>query len=182
MATSTPGAKVELQRAAERHGNARREGDRRIPRIGVEHQPQRAGGVHRQVLFNDDRQRAGRRTRSRIAVIVADDQRRARRQVEARNVPVGLNQIARIRAVQRGEIKVRSSRVGPAEVRVGQYDFAEVRTSQVGLAEISVGQTGRVRFAFVRLAPLRFALVSVAMVKSALVRFWPARFTPARLL
>ena len=55
------GGEGQLQRAAERHGNARREGDRRIPRIGVEHQPQRAGGVHRQVLVHDDRQRACRR-------------------------------------------------------------------------------------------------------------------------
>ena len=105
VATLTPGAKVKLQRAAERHGNARREGDRRVPRIGVEHQPQRAGGVHRQVLVHDDRQRAGGRGCGRIAVIVADDQRRAGRQVEARNVPVGLNQIAGIRAGQRGVIE-----------------------------------------------------------------------------
>ena len=99
------GGERQFQRAAARHGNARREGDRRIPRIGVEHQPQRAGGVHRQVLIHDDRQRARRRTRGRIAVVVADDQRRAGRQVEARNVPVGLNQIAGIRAGQRGDIE-----------------------------------------------------------------------------
>ena len=99
------GREGQFQRAAERHGNARREGDRRIPRIGVEHQPQRAGGVHRQVLVHDDRQRAGRRSRGRIAVVVADDQRRAGRQVEARNVPVGLNQIAGIRAGQRGVVE-----------------------------------------------------------------------------
>ena len=55
------GREGQFQRAAARDGNARREGDRRIPRIGVEHQPQRAGGVHRQVLVHDDRQRAGGR-------------------------------------------------------------------------------------------------------------------------
>ena len=96
-------------------------------------------------------------TAVRIAVVVADDQRRAGRQVEARNVPVGLNQIAGIRAGQRGEMKVRSSRVGPAQVRVG-----EVRTGVDVVTVIHRRSIGPEKFAFVRLAWLRFAPVRLA--------------------
>ena len=44
-------------------------------------------------------------------------------------MPVGLNQIAGIRAGQRGVLKVRSSRVGPAQVRVGEVSAGEMSPS-----------------------------------------------------
>ena len=128
-ATSTPGAKASSSVPPRATGMPGAKEIVESQAIGVEHQPQRAGGVHRQVLIHDDRQRAGGRSRGRVAVVVADDQRRAGRQVEARNVPVGLNQIAGVRAGQRGEIKVRSSRVGPAQVRAGEVSAGEVTDS-----------------------------------------------------
>ena len=69
-------------------------------------------------------------------------------------MPVGLNQIAGIRAGQRGEIKVRSSRVGPAQVRVGEVSAGDVYQVFV--------MTNPEKFAFVRLAWLRFAPVRLA--------------------
>ena len=68
-------------------------------------------------------------------------------------MPVGLNQIAGIRAGERGELKVRSSRVGPAQVRAGEVsagDEVSPYSSQICKPE---------KFAFVRLAWLRFAPV-----------------------
>ena len=128
-----------------------------------------------------------------IAVVVADDQRRARRQVEARNVPVGLNQIGCIRAGQRGEVKVRSSRVGPAqicagEVSAGEDDFTEVvtvfiiiwiritreiRIGEVGLAQVRAGQviSGVVSLPIgsgtAKLAFARFAWLILALARVA---------------
>ena len=55
-------------------------------------------------------------------------------------MPVGLNQIAGIRAGQRGVLKVRSSRVGPAQVRVGQVGEIKARSSRVGPAEVRIGE------------------------------------------
>ena len=47
-----------LQRTAERDRDAGREGDRRIPGVGLENHPQRAAGAHRQMLVDRDLGRA----------------------------------------------------------------------------------------------------------------------------
>jgi hypothetical protein len=67
------------------------------------------------VLIDDDRN-----ADACVIFIVAADERCAGGQVEAGNVPVGLNQITGIRTGERGDIKVRSSRVGRAQVCVGE--------------------------------------------------------------
>ena len=95
--------------------------------------------------------------RGRIAVVVADDQRRAGRQVEARNVPVGLNQIAGIRAGQRGVLKVRSSRVGPAQVRAGEVSAGDDEYNRIHHSNQKPEKFAFVRLAWLRFAPVRFA-------------------------
>ena len=87
------GGEGQLQRAAERDGDAGGEGDRRIPGIRVEHQPQRAAGAHRQVLV--DRDGDGRIGSMRIgcAVVIADDEQPAGIQIKAVDMAVGPNQI-----------------------------------------------------------------------------------------
>ena len=79
-------------------------------------------------------------------------------------MPVGLNQIAGIRAGQRGELKVRSSRVGPAQVRAGEVGV--MTGSIVVTSEIRIREVGLVRFAPVRkFAFVRLACRSVGVVK-----------------
>src|ERR1043165_6338952 len=72
-------------------------------------------------------------------VVVTHDEQPAGRQIEARNVPVGLNQIAGSRAGQRG-VKVSSADVGPAQIRTGQVGEIKVRSSRVGPAEVRIGE------------------------------------------
>ena len=75
-------------------------------------QVQRAGGVHGELLFNPDRQRPDRRTCSGVAVVVAHDQRRSGREVEAGDVAIEVNEVACVRGVENGGNQIRSACVG----------------------------------------------------------------------
>src|SRR2546430_17449371 len=112
--------------------------------VGVQHQAQCAGRVHRHRLFDEDCDRARIGRSLRVAVIVPYDQRLPAGQVKAGNVAVGANKVLCDGGGEVGQHqKLHATEVGGGEVRASEVRANvadEARVGEVLPGEVPTGE------------------------------------------